>query len=85
MTQLALQLSMFRHHRGRSNAASNYLVDTERRLFAINRRFRKQFKEVIHKQVNVAVVAKQLTDKYDFILNVATHKIFVVVSGSFNF
>jgi len=74
---------MFPRHGGWSDGASNYLIQTECRLFAINRRLSKQFKEMIHKQLNVAVVTKQLTDLNDFSLNVATHKALIIISQSF--
>jgi len=80
-----LQFCVFPHHRGWSHSARNYLVYAECRLFTINRRLSKQFKEVIHKHRNVAVVAKQLTDLNDFCLDVATHKIFVVILWPIHF
>jgi len=39
---------------------------------------------MIHKQLDVAVVAKQLTDLNDFSLNVATHKTLVVMPRPIN-
>jgi len=76
---------MFPDCHWRSESTENYLIHAECCLFTINRRLSKQFKEVVHKHWNVAIVAKQPTDLSDFRLDITTHKMFVVIPRPIHF